>query len=74
MAEPDMSKNAVEAALQTIIAADDYDPNMSIKMIRKQLEKILKLPKKALKGSDADIIALIKVSDGVSCIISDSSA
>lgn len=63
MSESDMSKDAVEAALQTIVTADDYDPNMSIKMIRKQLEKMLKLPKKALKGSDADIIALIKVCD-----------
>lgn len=56
-----ISIEAVEAALETIIASPDYVAGCPVKVVRKKLEKVLKIPKKSLKGADADISIFLKV-------------
>lgn len=55
------TKDAVEDAVHKILQRSDYEPGCPVKVVRKRLEKMLNLPKKALKAVDNDILALVQV-------------
>jgi hypothetical protein len=60
----DLDFDAFEGALLGLLARDDFPPGVSVKKVRKELEKVLKMPKKSLKGSDTEIAGHIEVRGG----------